>query len=184
MYKWSNGIIYAIVNAGIVHSKRKSLSLITLALMSFQTVRPLFIFGTEIKIFLMKSESSQTLHRQQRNCNVPSPRNAARTSVKQSMWHQGINSNFTKLREYLLCAKKTKITTLFNNSSPPPVCHGVCYVSGPGNISVALLSMEGQRALRFHQNILICVPKMIEGLKGLEKCTPLLYSIHLYYFRF
>ncbi len=34
-----------------------------------------------------------------------------------------------------------------------------CYVSGPGNISVALLSMEGLRALRFHQkylNLLIC----------------------------
>ncbi len=28
-------------------------------------VRPLFIFGTQIKIFLMESESSQTLHRQQ-----------------------------------------------------------------------------------------------------------------------
>ncbi len=29
-----------------------------------------------------------------------------------------------------------------------------CYVSGPGNISVALLSMQGQRALRFHQKYL------------------------------
>ncbi len=26
-----------------------------------------------------------------------------------------------------------------------------CYVSGSGNISVMLLSMEGQKALRFHQ---------------------------------
>ncbi len=31
-----------------------------------------------------------------------------------------------------------------------------------------LLSMEAQEALRFHQNILICVPKMNEGLIGLE----------------
>ncbi len=34
--------------------------------------------------------------------------------------------------------------------------HGIfyqfhCYVSGPGNISVVLLSMEGQKALGFHQ---------------------------------
>ncbi len=45
----------------------------------------------------------------------------------------------------------------------------IYYVSGPGNISVVLLSMEDQRALRFHQNILICVLKMNEGLTGLER---------------
>ncbi len=28
--------------------------------------------------------------------------------------------------------------------------------------------MEGQKALGFHQNILICVPKMNKGLMGLE----------------
>ncbi len=37
------------------------------------------------------------------------------------MWHQWFKRNFTKLREYFLCAKKTKIMNLFNNSSPP--CH-------------------------------------------------------------
>ncbi len=31
------------------------------------------------------------------------------------MWHQWFNRNFMKLWEYFLCAKKTKITTLFNN---------------------------------------------------------------------
>ncbi len=35
------------------------------------------------------------------------------------------------------------------------------------NIVVTLRSMQGQKALRFHQNILICVPKMNEGLTGL-----------------
>ncbi len=35
------------------------------------------------------------------------------------MWHQWFNRNFMKLREYFLCTKKTKITTLFNNLSPP-----------------------------------------------------------------
>ncbi len=29
-----------------------------------------------------------------------------------------------------------------------------CYVSGTGNIAVALLSMQGQRAFRFHQKYL------------------------------
>ncbi len=52
--------------------------------------------------------------------------------------------------------------------------HGLFYqcpycLSGPENISVALLSMQGQRALGLHQNILICVQKMKEGLMGLER---------------
>ncbi len=29
-----------------------------------------------------------------------------------------------------------------------------CYVSGPGNIAVVLLSMEGQKTLRFNQKYL------------------------------
>ncbi len=37
------------------------------------------------------------------------------------------------------------------------------------NMSVVLLSMQGQNALEFHQKILICVPKMNEGLTGLER---------------
>ncbi len=121
-------------------------------------VRPSFIFGTQIKICFIKSESSLTLHRQQCNWNVPRSRNVARTSAKQSMWHQGFNRNFTKLRESFLCTRKTKITILFNNYSPPhPVCcdalwtsismHALasckrhmdyrcpCYVSGPEQFS-------------------------------------------------
>ncbi len=31
------------------------------------------------------------------------------------------------------------------------------------------MSMEGQNALGFHENILICVLKMREGLTGLER---------------
>ncbi len=37
------------------------------------------------------------------------------------------------------------------------------------NMVVALLPMESQRALRFHQNILIYVPMMIEGFTGLKR---------------
>ncbi len=44
-----------------------------------------------------------------------------------------------------------------------------CYVSGPGNIAVVLLSMESLRTLGFNKNILICVRKMNEGLTGLER---------------
>ncbi len=50
---------------GLVHPKMKIMSLITHP--HVVPVRPPFIFGTQIKIFLMKSESSLTLHRQQNN---------------------------------------------------------------------------------------------------------------------
>ncbi len=40
-----------------------------------------------------------------------------------------------------------------------------CYVSGPGNVSVVLLSTEGLKALRF-KNILVCLPMMNGGLTG------------------
>ncbi len=36
-------------------------------------------------------------------------------------------------------------------------------------VVVSLRSMEVQKALEFHQNILICVPKMNEGLPGSEQ---------------
>ncbi len=103
---------------GLVHPKMKILSLITHP----HVVPKPVIFGIQIKIFLIKTESSLTLHRQQCNCNVPRSRNVVRTLVKQSMWHQWLNFNFAKLREYFLCAKKTKIMTLFNNSSPSSYC--------------------------------------------------------------
>ncbi len=45
--------------------------------------------------------------------------------------------------------------------------HGLFYrcTDGSGNISVALLSVHGQKALGFHH--LICVTKMNEGFIGL-----------------
>ncbi len=50
-----------------------------------------FIFGTQITIFLIKSESSLTLRRQQCSCNVPRSRNVVRTSVK--IVHKENNNN-------------------------------------------------------------------------------------------
>ncbi len=52
---------------GLVHPRIKTLSLLTLIL--FQTHKT-FIFGTQINIFLMKSESFLTLLRQQCNYHV------------------------------------------------------------------------------------------------------------------
>ncbi len=43
------------------------------------------------------------------------------------------------------------------------------YVSGSGNISITLLSMESQKAHIFHKKYQICVPKMNEELTGLER---------------
>ncbi len=69
-------------------------------------------------MFLIRSESSQALHRQQRNWNVPRSRNIVNTSVKQSMWHQWLNFSFAMLREYfwgeltLMCINKCCI--MFN----------------------------------------------------------------------
>ncbi len=120
--------------------------------MSFQT-RKTFIFRTQIKICMMKCENSLTLHRLQHNCNIPRSRNVARTSVKQSMWHQWLNFSFAKLREYSFCAQKTKMfsTILLAWVMSSAIS---CYVSGPGNIAVVLLSMEGQKALTFHHKYL------------------------------
>ncbi len=44
-------------------------------------------------------------------------------------------------------------------------------LTGPGNITDKLLSIEGQtrKLSDFIKNILICVLKMIEGLTGLER---------------
>ncbi len=44
-----------------------------------------------------------------------SMKDIVKNAVTSKLCHHG----FTKLREYFLYAKKTKITTLFNNSSPP-----------------------------------------------------------------
>ncbi len=75
-------------------------------------VRPSFIFRTHIKIFLMKSESFLTLPETARIRTWSRPRKVVRILLNQ--W---INCNYMKLQEYFLCTKKTKITTLFNNSS-------------------------------------------------------------------
>ncbi len=47
------------------------------------------------------------------------------------MRHQWFSRNFTKLREYFLCVKKTKITTLFVSSASPysTILESITYVN-------------------------------------------------------
>ncbi len=45
----------------------------------------------------------------------------------------------------------------------------VLTVSGPGNISVTFLSIQGQKGGILSKNIYICVPKMNKGLTSLEQ---------------
>ncbi len=103
---------------GLVHPKMKIVINYSPSCRS-KPVRPSFIFGTQIKMFFMKSESYQTLHRQQCNWNVPRSRNVVNTSVKQSMWHQWLNFSFATLREYFFLRKENKNNNLLNHSSPP-----------------------------------------------------------------
>ncbi len=107
---------------GLVHPKMKMVINYSPSCRS-NPLRSSFIFGTQIKMFLMKSESSLTLHRQQRNWNVPRSRNVVNTSVKQSMWHQWLNFSFATLREFFFLRKENNNNLL--NSSPPSYvfCH-------------------------------------------------------------
>ncbi len=62
----------------------------------------------------------------------------------------------SKLLFLFFFAQKKSILVASQTEVEPLMSHGlfyrcIYYVSGPGNISVVLLSMEGQIALRFHQ---------------------------------
>ncbi len=192
----------------------KILSLIIHPSCRSKPIRPLFIFGTQIKTCLTQSRH----------------RNVVRALLKWSMWHQWFNHNFMTLREYFLCGKKL---TLLNSSPrsyrlPPlrrvPWCICVlssarkqgaahaCSTSAAPHAYVVVLSIMvlwwrgGEELLNkvvisvvfahkmyavlttfcaltmypcclwrvrklsdLIKNILICVPKMNEGLTGLER---------------
>ncbi len=120
--------------------------------MSFQTHKIVHLW-TQMKIFLMKSESflqfTTTTFKVQKRI---------RTSFKQSMWHQWFNRNFMKLREYFLCTKKTKLTTLFYNfvssvsefDTHSREYHNTC-------VCIALLVNKAQRIWVLRQNAGSCV---------------------------
>ncbi len=73
--------------------------------------------------------------------------------------HKSEHTLFTRARSS--CKQNTLCTKSLIKLQLSPWCHMdiifdqcPCYVSGPGNSSVALLSMEGLRAFRFHQKYL------------------------------
>ncbi len=75
------------------------------------------------------------------------------------VWYS-LAEDVTRGKKYFcfLCAKKS-ILDASQTEVEPLMSHGlfyrcIHYVSGPVNISVVLLSMEGQIALRFHQKYL------------------------------
>ncbi len=107
------------------------------------------------------------------------------------MWHQGVNCNFTKLCKYFLCAKKTKITTLFNNLSPRhpgAILESITYVK---NVCTWI------RCLRFDLNInnkstlhmlftYVILYKMVPGWWGdelLNKVNNFVFFAHKKYSR-
>ncbi len=92
---------------GVVHPKMKILSLITQLHVISKPLSPSFIFGAQIKMVLIKSESSLTLHRQERNWNVPRPRNIVRTSVNSPCDISGPTSILWSYENTFFCAKKT-----------------------------------------------------------------------------
>ncbi len=97
---------------GLVHPKWKFCQLL-LTLMSFRTVRPSFIFGIQMKIFLMKSESFLTIHRQQSNWHVRGQKDS-KEIIKIIHVTSVVQPNVMKLREQVLCAKKKKNDSLLS----------------------------------------------------------------------
>ncbi len=81
--------------------------------MSFHTS---FIFGTQIKVFFMKSKSFLTLHRPtQLKCSQTQKH--SKDINKWSMWHVMAQLQFCEATRILLVHKENKNTNLLNNSS-------------------------------------------------------------------
>ncbi len=65
------------------------------------------------------------------------------------MWHQWFNRYFTNLQECFLCVKKTKITTLFNDSSPPPPSYRCPYCLSVNIVILSYLASLAQIRLKY-----------------------------------
>ncbi len=90
-----------------------------------------------------------------------------------------------KRQKYFLFANKTKIATLFNNSSPPHYCSAIlenihlwqmdyfddAFHTFLGFDSIIYLAVNGTvtSLMVFIQNILNCVPKKNKAFTGLER---------------
>ncbi len=132
-------------------------------------VRPSFIVRTQIKIFLMKSESFLTLHKQQCNWNFPRPRNVIRTSVKQYMWHQWFTiilwSYKNKVIIFVFFAYKK-----YSRSFIKLWLNHWCHMDYFTDVLTTFLGLGTfQLHCCFHQKYLNLCLKMNEGLTGLER---------------
>ncbi len=139
-------------------------------------IRILFIFGTQIKIFLFESESSLTLLRQQGSLHDQSPEKY-QDDQQSGPCDISLSTVILWSHENTLCAKKTKITILFHifvstvslvdvcerTSTRETVekkmwnkivilfffCRSSWYFSGLWSCKDPCCLWEGQRALRF-----------------------------------
>jgi len=106
---------------GLVHPKMKFLSLIT-----NPDVVPhpwdLFIFRTQIKIFLIKSGRFFIPHRKEHNYRHSKSRKVVKTFLKQSTWLQWFNLNVMKWLEYL----KVQYVRILQYNIQKPL--GQCYI--------------------------------------------------------
>ncbi len=120
----------------------------------------------------MHSESSPTA----RILTRSRLRSVARRLLKQSMWHQGFNRKFTKLREYFLCVKKTKILTLFNNSSPP--CHPIApsWIVSHTKTTNAILCQQNHTRIRC-----LCFDLNVNSISAYICCLRMWYSPKWHY---
>ncbi len=82
------------------------------------------------------------------------------------MWHQWFNLNFTKLREYFLCARKTKIMTLFNNSSPPrhpgAILGSITYVN---NVCTHIRCLRSDQSVNMYPRTVLLTQNSIRCLR-------------------
>ncbi len=73
------------------------------------------------------------------------------------MWHQWFNLNVMKLREYFLCAKKTKILTLFSDFFSSVSVFNM-FMTVPWHTFFCCLCRI-RKLSDFNRHILICVPR-------------------------
>ncbi len=99
---------------GIVHPKMKILPLITHP--HVVSNRETSVHRTQIKIFLMESESSQTLHIQQGSLHDQGPENVARRSVKIIHVTSGVQTVILRSYENTFCS--FMLEALYNELCP------------------------------------------------------------------
>ncbi len=126
-----------------------------------RSIRPSFIFGTQIKIFLMKSKSFLTLHRRQHTWNVPrnifnSPCDIRHSTVilwsYENTFVRKENKNNDFIQQFFSSSRLQRRATIVERVSR--CIHGL-----PLRVNNKFILI----------NILICVPEMNEGLTGLER---------------